>query len=212
MHVPLLLLLIFFLSIVIGAGELVWLGIVVWIAGDAMFRSEVRWRRFVMPALACAVVVFHSFGYKFYGAPVLHDNREVMASSHQMVALEPPSTVVCADGSRLVLKNTTLDPDMSIMFTPEAIYTMFGRTSTEPVMVGPDDNASGVVVQRRIQYWCGNTWFPTWFPKRLPYIGCRTWGLLSKTIPWFPHQVPDSGSKSWGKTSAREGLMRHLNP
>jgi hypothetical protein len=142
-----------------------------------------RWISASVTVMCLAALVLHSLGFKLYGRAVVATDRESLTRPRQAVALEPPSKVVFKDGSAIHL------PDI---FFPKVMDLLEGTTNNHGVFqdrfrihaqLGHDQyhqewidvevekssaNVSKAVCLRKANYWCGNTWFPTFFPSRLP--------------------------------------------
>jgi hypothetical protein len=114
-----------------------------------------------------AVVAAHFAGFKFYGSASIHDNRPVLDSPHQLAALASPNIVLATDGSRFEVQGVTFTPEL-LALPVDHLQRLLSRSS-EPVLIQADASSpSGVVFQRHCLYWCGNTFFPTFLPRRLP--------------------------------------------
>lgn len=155
---------LFFLLFLIGFGELGWLAFVLlW---------TVVWARRLFPGRASAIPVLvgggilflHLVGYKFYGSPRLYDNRPVLEQAWTLDHLEAPNVMVATDGSRHPVPGVVLLDGIDRIPADEQ-PRMFDR-AREPLRFAK--TADGYVAEKRNEYWCGNTWFPHFFPRRLP--------------------------------------------
>lgn len=139
-------------------------------------------RRWLVIGLCSSAIVLHMLGFKLYGKPVLAD-MESLHNPRRAIGVEPPNLVLLADGT---------STPMSDVFVPRKLDFTVGTTNNYGVFV--DDagihrtlylkigeqqwpeieitttasNTVAVTTLKRSMYCCGNTWFPSFFPSRLP--------------------------------------------
>lgn len=144
-------------------------------------RTQCRW----LVILACSVaIILHLVGFKFFGKPVLA-NLESLHNPRRAVGVEPPNIVLLADGT------STPMPDV---FVPKKVDFRVGETNNYGVFIdkagihralclridqqqwpeveiatAASDTVSLTCLSRPM-YGCGNTWFPHFFPRRLPMM------------------------------------------
>jgi hypothetical protein len=166
---------VFIVASMFFMGEAAWLILLCVFVGRAAFSSWHRVLRCGVVAAGVAVLVAHFAGYKFYGSATVHDNRPVLDSPHQLASLVAPNTIVAADGTRLEVQGVTFTPAL-LALPAENLQRLLSRLP-EPVLIQPDPSSpSGVVFQRRCDYWCGNTFFPAFIPRRLPAYSKKDMG------------------------------------
>ena len=156
-----------FLIWLIGLGEIAWLGFVgLWsvLLAKRMFP---KWVSAIPPAIGLAIIALHAAGFKFYGAPITRDNRPLVEHAWQLDHLEAPNILVAIDGSRHPVPDVEFSSGFE-KIPADLVAKSFDRRG-EPVRFAKDgESPSGYAAERRIEYWCGNTWFPSFFPRRLP--------------------------------------------
>jgi hypothetical protein len=104
--------------------------------------------------------------HKIYGRPVVIDNSPLLASPVAIDHFEPPNLVVTSEGDRLIVKGVVFEPwttDSRIEDLPK----FFNDSKPLRICIDPGQ-PSGIAFERRIHYFCGNTFFPRFFPKPLP--------------------------------------------
>lgn len=167
MAVTLICLGVFIVACMFFMGEAAWLILFCFFVGQAAFSSWHRVLRFGVVAAGVLVLVAHCAGYKFYGSATIHDNRPVLDAPHQLASLAAPNIILAADGTRFEVQGVTFTPKL-LALPAEHLQELLSRRP-EPVLFQADaSSASGVVFQRRCHYFCGNTFFPSFMPPRLP--------------------------------------------
>ncbi|MCX6858496.1 MAG: hypothetical protein NTV80_26800 [Verrucomicrobia bacterium] len=149
--------------------ELAWLGFVAfW--GIRLFLRFLPKFTAAAPLLIAAIIFgFHLAGYKFFGRPMLEDNRPLIDSPLTLDHLEQPNILVATDGSKHELRGVRFITELADI-PHEQIQQMIDPRK-EPLRFAPvaDPNFdSGYAGELHMNYWCGNTWFPHFFPRHLP--------------------------------------------
>lgn len=155
------------LLLIIGLGEMGWLVFVgLWMV-LLVIRLFPRWPLVIPAVIGVAILALHAGGYKLYGSPKLHDNRPLLQNAWVLDHLEMPNVLVATDGSRHPLSGLTFRDGLERIPAYEQTR-MFDRRGEPLRFAKAGDLPGGYAVERRIGYWCGNTWFPSFFPRRLP--------------------------------------------
>lgn len=156
-----------FLLWLIGLGEIAWLGFVALWSVLLAKRLFPDWVSAIPPMLGVVIIALHATGYKFYGSPVTRDNRPLVEHAWQLDHLESPNVIVATDGSRHVVPGLVFQPGRE-KIPAQFLALAFDRLG-EPLRFAKDPaSPSGYAAEHRISYWCGNTWFPRFFPRQLP--------------------------------------------
>ncbi|MBE2180979.1 MAG: hypothetical protein IAE97_10955 [Chthoniobacterales bacterium] len=124
-------------------------------------------------------LVLHFSGFKLYGSAQVVTTPP-LPNARKLVSLQPPNQLRFSNGDTLSLADiyipTSVDlselsgrseavaNDMRVFKLLRALGFNQG-TNTISVQVDPQGHA---LAQRRMNYWCGNTFFPTLLPRRLP--------------------------------------------
>lgn len=155
------------LLLFIRLGEVGWLLFVgLWMV-LLVTRLFPRWTLGVPVAVGAAIFTLHGVGYKFFGSPQIRDNRPLIENALVLDHLEMPNVLVATDGSRHPLPGITFREGLERISAYEQ-SRMFDRLREPLRFAKVSDLPSGYAVERRYEYWCGNTWFPRFFPRRLP--------------------------------------------
>jgi hypothetical protein len=155
------------LLLIIGLGEAGWLMFVgLWVV-LMVSRLFPRWILIVPVVAGVTIFALHALGYKLYGSPKLYDNRPLIENAWVLDHLEAPNVLVATDGSRHPLPGITFRDALERIPAYEQAR-MFDRRNEPLRFAKADDFPGGYAVERRIGYWCGNTWFPYFFPRQLP--------------------------------------------
>lgn len=155
------------LLLIVGLGEAGWLAFVgLWMV-LLVVRLFPRWTLVVPAAVGGAIFAMHAGGYKFYGSSKLRDNQPVIENPWVLDHLEAPNVLVATDGSRHALPGVVFRDGLERIPAYEQAR-MFDRLRESLRFAKAGDLPSGYAVERRMLYWCGNTWFPHFFPGRLP--------------------------------------------
>lgn len=149
--------------------ELVWLALVAfWAVRLTVANWPSRWA--FLPLLAgAAIISAHFSGMKFYGSPALHDNRPVFERALTLDHLELPNIMVASDGSRHALKGIRW-VDKPELLSRENLEMRFSNVNW-PVRFAPASAlkfASGYAVEVRQLGFCGNSFYPVFFPRGIP--------------------------------------------
>lgn len=155
------------LLLIVGLGEVAWLVFVgLWMV-LLVSRLFPRWILVIPAAIGVTIFALHAAGYKLYGSPKLHDNRPLIENAWVLDHLEAPNVLVATDGSRHPLSGITFREGLERIPAYEQAR-LFDRHREPLRFAKAVDLPSGYAVERRIGYWCGNTWFPCFFPRRMP--------------------------------------------
>jgi hypothetical protein len=148
-------------------GEATWIALLLILVCWALFASWPMLVRAATFVIGIGLIIAHFAGYKLYGSATVHDNRPVLDSPHELASFVAPNIVIAKDGTRIEVKDVTFTP--RLLETPVEILRRRLNRSDDPILIQPDAaNPSGILVQRRHLYGCGNTFFPTIVPARLP--------------------------------------------
>lgn len=156
------------LAMMLGVGEMAWLAFVLFWMVWWSWQLAPR-RSCLLPLFAGALIMTaHVNGYKLYGAPKLVETHPLLLLDPLEVArFEPPNIVVAKDGSRHALRHFSFSPAF-VAKRPDERDDLL-RFIGHPLLFLPDDSMpSGYVSEYRCRYSCGNTWFPSLLPARLP--------------------------------------------
>ncbi|MES2469349.1 MAG: hypothetical protein V4675_18730 [Verrucomicrobiota bacterium] len=119
----------------------------------------------VVLIVAQAIVASIS-GRKIYGRPVVIDNRPLLAGSVLIDHLEAPNVVVTSTGDSLQVVGVVFE-QWAIDSPAKDLHEFFN--DPDPIRICSDPKQpSGVAFEWKFRYWCGNTFFPRFFPKPLP--------------------------------------------
>ena len=119
----------------------------------------------VVLIVAQAIVASIS-GRKIYGRPVVIDNRPLLKGSVLIDHLEAPNVVVTSTGDRLQVVGVVFE-QWAIDSPARDLHEFFN--DPDPIRICSDPKQpSGVAFEWKFRYWCGNTFFPRFFPKPLP--------------------------------------------
>ncbi len=151
----------------LGLGEFVILAFVVAWCVVWAWRLRGRWIACLPLTILLVFLIGHSQGYKPYGSPSRIDNRPLLTHPLEVDHLEEPNIVVATDGSRHALKGVAFRADL-FQLPPSEQRRMVDRLGTPLRFQGDDGCPSGFVTEHRNHYFCGNSFFPTFFPQALP--------------------------------------------
>ena len=167
-----------FVAAVLGEGFLLlgYVGLIL-AAWHAVRNRFVAW----LIICACALaLVLHCFGFKLFGRPVVAELQS-LNSPRRLKALEPPDVLRFVDGGSVRMakvffpnridfadETTFGNPAIQLLINRELKSTPPGRKWIEVEVAKPEASVSHTYCMRRAMYWCGNTWFPHFFPERLP--------------------------------------------
>jgi hypothetical protein len=162
--IPLLVLLL-----ALGVGDEGWLPFVIGVAGLVAYRTDFAVVRGLAVVAGLGIVVAHCAGYKLYGRAFVVDNLPVLKAPQEVASFAMPNVVITKDGSRHELRGVQFTSFLSERSFEELRAMLLRTGGSIPVLIEPDPaSPSGFVVQRRCEYFCGNTFFPTFVPDRLP--------------------------------------------
>ncbi|MGV3533072.1 MAG: hypothetical protein ACO1QR_11940 [Chthoniobacteraceae bacterium] len=154
----------------IGFGELVVLCGFVILMLYGLF-SDRRALRIALPIVACAGLVLHTMGFKIYGSPSFAPTQR-LPGAVTLVALKPPSTLLLENGDSVELGGVYFPAQMRLdvpsSHLQRLMHILGSRSDDTGLQVRVDGVSGKSECLGRLQYWCGNTFFPSAFPRRLP--------------------------------------------
>jgi hypothetical protein len=168
-----------FLLLALGVGDEGWLFFITLLTGLVVYHTRFVAVRSLAVAAGLGIVIAHFAGYKLYGRALVVDNLPVLQAPQEVASFAMPNVVITKDGSRHELPGVQFTA-----FVSETSFDvqrrMFLQTGDSlPVLIEPDPaSPSGFVAQYRCVYWCGNTFFPTFSPRRLPKYARHDLGEL----------------------------------
>jgi len=120
------------------------------------------------------VILAHLSGYKIYGSPTLYENQP-LDMPRKVAAINEAGEIILADGACYPIYGikTILSDPLS-----NTKYFQWQFPTLEVEVVDPDKPVSKIWCKIRIMYWCGNTWFPRFFPGRLNKFSKRDLGEI----------------------------------
>jgi len=176
------------LSLALAAGSVL-IGEVVLVLAYIVLPIAVitRWpnRKAVGWTAACIfgmALILHLMGFKFLGSATVAE-LESLRHSRRIVSLEPPNIIRFTDGSMGFISNIFFPAAVYATNQEASHYTSLRGFANRKVLVEQNsqplvgisvelakatNGSSGVVCLRKQSYWCGNTWHPQFFPRRLP--------------------------------------------
>ncbi|MEO6182649.1 MAG: hypothetical protein ABIP71_06055 [Verrucomicrobiota bacterium] len=149
----------------------------------AWFWFRRRWISGSITGLCLIAFLLHINGFKLYGKPVLIAEKESLKNPRTVVALEPPAKVIFADGESIELSGIFFPKSVNLLQGTTNVHDVFQDAAGIHVELRHDSyhqeqvevevqklgtNGAKAICLRRALYWCGNTWFPHFFPKGLP--------------------------------------------
>lgn len=180
------------LSFFLGIGEWAWIAFVAGWSVLLIRRLFPRWPMYVVWLTGAWILAAHFNGYKFYGSPVLKDRRSVLTEPRwEFDHVELPNVVVAKDGSRHVLAGHRFREDIAKL-PREVVPAAMDPRSSRVRFAANENVEGGYEAERTINYWCGNTWFPSFFPSRLERYELVP--LVSLMVPWLVPVRSSAGS------------------
>lgn len=169
--------------------EVIWLIAICILFCKAALSARHPAIRWAMAALGIAFLTVHFAGFKIYGSATIRDNSPILSSPRRVASFAAPNIVVTTDGARYELRGITFTPDLA-SFSMESL-SHYLNNDGEPLLIEADSRSpSGVVFQRRYFYFCGNTFFPTFFPARLPRYASSDLGEFLAKLPFVKTDNP----------------------
>lgn len=160
---------------VLGGPEISWILLVFVITGRIAFCTRKRWARLLSIGAGFAILIGHAAGYKFYGSSPVYDNRPLLTSPQLVAEFVPPNIVVTADGDQFRINGFEFHPWLEEL-PEEWIYRRLGGSTMEIIIMPDPTFPSGVVHENRHEYFCANSRFPTFVPRRRPAYGRNDFG------------------------------------
>lgn len=115
----------------------------------------------------------HIVGYKIYGTPTLYDNQP-LDNPRKVTDINESGQVTLADGSRFYIYGITTTRSDPLFRTPY----LQSQLSLEVDIVDANKPVSKVYYKNRILSWCGNSFMPRFFPRKLPRFTREDLGTL----------------------------------
>jgi hypothetical protein len=144
-----------------------WVTFLYLLAGNVMIWKQPRLvKSFILTVIALTLASHYS-GYKIYGEPALYDNRPVIAFPLHIKAFAGPNILISNDNQRIEIKGIRLE-QIAIDYQKEFTFPWLGGDNNELIIQIDPSSPSGIVYQMHANYWCGNTFEPSFFPPRLP--------------------------------------------
>jgi hypothetical protein len=167
--------LVFMIAVLLWFAEVVWLALVLAWTVVIVSRSRSTRVRLTTVALAASILIAHAQGFRLYGSAVIYDNRPVLAKTHVLATIEPPNWLVGKDGTRFAVKGLkfndelySLSPDSLLAIASCWGWFHFPQEEFRFGTAAKESTPSGVAFELVGEYGCGNTFFPTLLPERLP--------------------------------------------
>lgn len=149
--------------------EIAWLLFVAfWAIRLTILMWPARWA-FVSLLAGATIIWAHFSGMKLYGSRPLYDNRPLFESALTLDHLELPNIMVATDGSRHVVKGIRWVDESGILFLEDHLLHSTGVDC--PARFAPATGPafpSGYAIEARQLSFCGNSFYPVYFPRRLP--------------------------------------------
>jgi hypothetical protein len=135
-----------------------------------------------MLGVCILALALHLAGFKLFGKAMLADLQS-LKSPRRVVALELPNVLVLEDGSRAKLRDIFFFRPVNLMegttnyhdvvLDSAGLHRELGLSAyrqewVQVEIIGSEADYSKATCLRRVFYFCGNTWFPHFFPRRLP--------------------------------------------
>jgi len=138
------------------------------------FAWRIRKPALIFPAalLGFAGIVLHLSGYKIFGAAQVVPTPP-LRNAKTVAALDPPSVIRFSDGTFVTLKGVTIPTHATLPSSPNdqtlPLWDLLchGEPKLQIRAQVKPDNGRAICLQKCC-YFCGNTFMPTFFPKRLP--------------------------------------------
>ena len=130
-------------------------------------------RIYVLWAVALGVLVaggYLGFRCAFYGSPRLVENK-VLDKPVRLVAFVPPNIVEVESGHRYELDRVVFLFEERKTDVRQLFRGFPPGHDSRPVVVepvSPGERSTRFNLRYENWYWCGNTFFPKWFPEDLP--------------------------------------------
>lgn len=149
--------------------EWVWVGFVGFWTLRLSLRCLPRFTALVPFVIGTTVIAMHMSGLKFFGSPTLRDNSPLLSDPLTLDHLEPPNFLVATDGKKYSLRNEEFIQEIT-QIPRDQIIELIDRAGSSLKFKSAETDLypSGFVAEQRIHYWCGNSWFPRFFPGTLP--------------------------------------------
>jgi hypothetical protein len=148
-------------------GEATWIALLFVLVYWAVLASWPMLVRAATFVIGIGLIIAHFEGYKLYGSASIHDNRPVLDSPHELASFVAPNILTAKDGTRIEVRDVTFTP--RLLETPVELLRLGLIRTGDSILIQLDASSpSGVVVQRRRGYPCGNSFVPSFFPARLP--------------------------------------------
>ncbi|MES2441075.1 MAG: hypothetical protein V4584_18580 [Verrucomicrobiota bacterium] len=120
-------------------------------------------KKILLALLGIAIVVFFAGLGLPRGRRTVVDNRPLLKNSVLIDHFEAPNLVVTSKGDRLHVEGVLFD-DRMIELPPNELKSILRDQDSIRIAVDPAQ-PSGVAVELRMNYWCGNSFHQTSWPK-----------------------------------------------
>lgn len=129
-----------------------------------------------------SALILHLAGFKILGSATVA-NLESLRQPRRIAALLPPNALRFQDGSIVSIERVFFPQAIEVTNSPVDHYqssrafhnirVLLEPNSRPPIgiqveVTEPTNSSTGIVFLQKQSYWCGNTWFPQFFPRRLP--------------------------------------------
>lgn len=110
------------------------------------------------------VVVLHVIGFKIYGSAEIYDNNP-LPNAQRVVGLERPNLLVLESGEKVALEGLQIRENNRSHSDEAFFYSIVQAFNSHKLAIDPDSDP--LQVELRIMGWCGNTFTPHFFPRRV---------------------------------------------
>ncbi|MEI6712519.1 MAG: hypothetical protein WCO60_02120 [Verrucomicrobiota bacterium] len=193
-----------------------------------IWKSKLAW---IGIPLGIIGIILHVNGYKLAGSPQITRSKP-LENSRRVIALEPPARIIFSNGESTsiegihILQAVNLQTDWNF----NLVRILDNRSSNPSFEVSITGNGKRANFLQRNRYFCGNTFFPTLFPSRLPSHSVKDVGEIlveaelaipttddlveesyrNRLLEVFDHTVPSVGyAKNWINYYPLGGIQKH---
>ncbi|WP_265596236.1 hypothetical protein [Verrucomicrobium sp. BvORR106] len=155
-----------------------------------------------------SIILAHSTGFKLCGRPAIFNNRPItQKGSWTFHHVESPNLLVATDGSKHAVPGIAFMPDtpemeLEAMERDDPDHRSAFAASRRPFRFAADPSSpGGYLAEVRIEYSCGNTFFPEHLlPRRLPSHRVRD---VTKALRNYVQVPYTSESGAWEVSVSR---------
>ena len=173
-------------------------------------------KKTLLAFLGIAIVVFFGGIMLPRGRRTVVDNRPLLKNSVLIDHFEAPNLVVTSKGDRLHVEGVLFN-DWMIESPPNELQKLF--RNRDPIRIAADPaQPSGVAIELRMEYWCGNSFQQTSWPKAplppLPRYVSADFGttLLMRSLASVNRKVMSPFNDTINMESEEQNKARHSNP